>query len=133
MRMHMVNMSKRQQAHRNEKFQVKDHSWIFNERRGNPHTIGQVVAVAQKSTLYTGTAKQVPLYTQATLKQTESKTETIQYIQNNVQRREFKKKMVKFLLCYFFNRSYISEKRMQYINNNNKNFTEFNQFSNQCT
>ena len=49
--MDMVNMSKRQQPHGDEKHQLK----TINKRRGNPRTTGQVV-VGPK-TLNTCTAK----------------------------------------------------------------------------
>ena len=37
-------------------------SLVFNERRGNPHTIGQVIA-GPETTLYNG-KEELPLYTQ---------------------------------------------------------------------
>ena len=39
---------------------------VDNEGRGNPHTTGQAAAVQKQ--LYTGTAKELPLYTQVTKK-----------------------------------------------------------------
>ena len=51
----MVHLSKRQQPHRDENVSPRPPIG-FNERRGNPHTTGQAVAVP-KTPLYTGTAK----------------------------------------------------------------------------
>ena len=61
----MVNMSKRQ-PHRGEKLS-QGHPMVCNERRGNPPNTGQAAA-APKTPLYTGTAKELPPYTQATQK-----------------------------------------------------------------
>ena len=44
---------------------AQGHPLVFNERRGNLHTTVQA-ATGPKTSLYTGTAKKLPLYTQET-------------------------------------------------------------------
>ena len=58
----MVNMSNRQQPHQDENISPR-HQLVFNERRTNSHTTGQA-AVAPKTSLYIGTSKELPKYTQ---------------------------------------------------------------------
>ena len=38
---------------------------VFSEGQGNPHSTGQA-EIGPKTSLYTGTAKELPLYTQVT-------------------------------------------------------------------
>ena len=42
---------------------TQGHPLVFNERQGNPHTTGQAAA-CPKTSVYTGTAKALLLYTQ---------------------------------------------------------------------
>ena len=58
----MGNMSRGQQPTR-MKMSSLGQLLDFNEQRGNPHTTGQSAA-GLKTLLYTGTAKELPLYTQ---------------------------------------------------------------------
>ena len=60
----MVNISNRQQPHQ-DKNVSPGHPWVFNEQQWNPHTTGQADATP-KTSLYTGTVKELPLYTQVT-------------------------------------------------------------------
>ena len=57
----MVNMSKRQQPHRDENISPKPSS----ERRGNTHTTWQASA-DPKTSLYTCIAKELSIYNQVT-------------------------------------------------------------------
>ena len=56
------------------KMSAQGHPLVFNERRGNPNSIGQAAA-SPKTLLYTGTMDELPPYTQVT------QGETIQEIQ----------------------------------------------------
>ena len=44
---------------------AQGHPLVFNEQRKNPHNTGQY-AVGPKTSLYTGSSKELPLYTQVT-------------------------------------------------------------------
>ena len=52
-------IAKRQQPQRGQ-MSVKAHQLVLNERRGNAHITGKAVA-ASKTSLYTGTAKELHL------------------------------------------------------------------------
>ena len=62
-RIGMVYMSKRQQTHRT--ISAQGHPLSSMTRRVKPHTTGQAAA-GSKTSLYTGTARVLPLYTQVT-------------------------------------------------------------------
>ena len=63
-RIGMVYMSKRQHPI-GMIMSAQSHPLVFNDRRGNPHTIGQTAA-APKISLYIDTAKLLLLYNQVT-------------------------------------------------------------------